>query len=102
MFILKVEDIEKHLLEDKDNDENENSHLFEDHSTLETKPVVNTLSDHVSPLTANTLQSINSNFSYNNSEFVKPTSNSSTVNHRSNTNQPIHHRHFNNNYGMCY
>lgn len=104
-------DIEKHLLEDKDDyteiADEEPQQLFEEQSTLETNLFVNTVSNSISPLTIDqTIQSSNSNnrnYNFNTSESVHTTSNVTTINHRNNTNQanqPIHHRHFNNNYGI--
>lgn len=107
-----MKDIEKYLLEDEDNSENtlldeKSEQLFENQSTLEIKTQMDNAFDNVSSLPlAQTIQSPNSNnsyYNYNNSEITNTTSNLTTINHRSNThqtNQPVHHRLFNNNYGM--
>lgn len=103
-----MNDIEKYLLEDDEDPllDEKSKQLFESKSTLE----MNSVSDNTSPLTlVQTIQSPNSNnsyYNYNNSELVHTPSNLTTINHRSNTahqtNQPVHHRIFNNNYGIYY
>lgn len=94
-----MEEIEKYLLED------EESQKSEDDSTPEIEPQINS-SSVISPLTIDqAVQSPNnSNSYYNNIAAINHTSSDvTTINHRNNTHQiyqPIHHRYFNNNYGI--
>jgi hypothetical protein len=101
-----VENLEKYLLEDEECFEETADEQFEEQSTFEIKEQFITVPNNISPMTINqTIQSPNNTsgfYSYNNSELV-PLSDIATINHRNNTHQtyqPIHHRHFNNNYGM--
>lgn len=107
MFILKVEDIEKYLLEDETTDIVEESQLFDDHSILETKPSIHNTIGHISQQTLDQPTQLANNdnnyYIYNSPQLVHSVSNPSTVNHRNSTHQtfqPIHHRNFNNNYGI--
>lgn len=100
-----MEDLEKYLLEDKDDYEEIADEQFDDQSTFGTKQHINTVTNNTSPFTLDqTIQLPNSKsgfYNYNNSELVH-SSDVTTINHRGNTHQtyqPIHHRHFNN-YGM--
>lgn len=94
-----MEEIEKYLLED------EGSQKSEDESTLEIESQIN--GSDISPLTiAQNVQLPNNENAYydnNNAAIVHAPSDVTTINYRNNTNQvyqPIHHRHFNNNYGI--
>lgn len=92
-----MDDVEKYLLEDEDTVLDEKSQLFENTSTLK----MNSVSDNEAIQLPN---SNNSSYNYNNSELVHTTSNLTTINYRNNTthqtNQPVHQRLFNNNYGI--
>lgn len=101
-----MENLEKYLLEDQDDYEETADEKFENQSTFEIKEQIITVPNNTSPLILDqTIQSPNSIggfYNHNNSELVH-SSDLATINHRSNTHQtyqPIHQRHFNNNYGM--
>lgn len=104
-IILKSNDIEKYLLEDEVEDESdEEVEQLENQSTFQNnQSQINTISDSKSPITlVKTIDLPDSNISYyNNYELAHTSQDVPTINYR-NTNQiyqPIHHRHFNNNYG---
>lgn len=106
---FKVENIEKHLLEIEDENEEtvdeESQHILSDQAAIEFIPQNNTLPNSIPPLTIDQrAQSPNSNNSYlnYNADITHSTSSTTNINHRSNTHQtyqPIYHRNFNNNYG---
>lgn len=94
MFILKIEDIEKHLIED--DSEDIETQLFNDQSILETKPFTNATLVHNSLQTPDRKMQLENG--YNSPEVVHTVSNATTVNHRNNSHQTFQ-RNFNNNYG---
>ncbi|CAH1731618.1 unnamed protein product [Aphis gossypii] len=99
-----VNDIEKYLLEDEVHEPGEESD--EEIQQLENnKSQINIISDNKSPTTlAEKMHLADSNIDYyNHYELAHTTPDVTTINYRNNTNQiyqPIHHRHFNNNYGQ--
>lgn len=103
IFIFyKVEDLEKYLLE-----ENEYEEIIDEQfdQSFDIEQQINTVPNNTPFTLDQTIQSPNSKsdfYNFNNSELVH-SSDLATINHRSNTHQtyqPIHHRHFNSNYGM--
>jgi len=104
-----VNEIEKYLIEDEHHEPGEESdeeiQQFENLSTFKNNTSqINIIADNTSPVTlAEKMRLPDSNIGYyNNYELTHITPDVTTINYRNNTNQmyqPIHHRHFNNNYG---
>ncbi|XP_026816361.1 zinc finger protein-like 1 [Rhopalosiphum maidis] len=99
-----VNDIEKYLLEDElhepEEESDEEVQQFENYTSQ-----TNIISDNKSPITpAEKMHLADSNIDYyNHYELAHTVPDVTTINYRNNTNQiyqPIHHRHFNNNYGQ--
>lgn len=104
-----MEDIEKYLLEDETADTIEEPQLFDNRSILETKLAIHNAIGHNSQQTPNQPTQLANNdnnyYIYDSPQLVHSITNPSTVNHRNSTHQtfqPIHHRNFNNNYGILY
>jgi len=98
-----VNNIEKYLLENElhepEEESDEEIQQFEDYTSQ-----TNIISDNKSPITlAEKMHLADSNIDYyNHYELAHTVPDVTTINYRNNTNQiyqPIHHRHFNNNYG---
>jgi len=104
-----VNDIEKYLIEDELHELGEESdeeiQQFENQSTLKNNTSqININTDNKSPITLAEKMSLpdSSIGYYNHYELTHTAPDVTTINYRNNTNQiyqPIHHRHFNNNYG---
>ncbi|XP_022172907.1 zinc finger protein-like 1 isoform X1 [Myzus persicae] len=103
-------DIEKYLIEDElhelEEESDEEIQQFENLSTLkDNTSQINISGNNISPITlAEKMHLPDSNIGYyNNYELAQTIPDVTTINYRNNTNQmyqPIHHRHFNNNYGQ--
>ena len=103
-----MNDIEKYLIEDElhelGEESDEETQQFENLSAFKNnQSQINIISDNKSPITlAEKMHLPDSNISYyNHYELTHTAPDATTINYR-NTNQiyqPIHHRHFNNNYG---
>ncbi|XP_025198372.1 zinc finger protein-like 1 homolog [Melanaphis sacchari] len=98
-----VNDIEKYLLEDENHELEESDEEIQQFEN--NKSQMNIISDNKSPISpVEKMHLANSNIDYyNHYELAHTTPDVTTINYRNNTNQiyqPIHHRHFNNNYGQ--
>jgi len=98
-----VNDIEKYFLEDELQEESdEETQQFEDQSKFKNNnSEINIISENKSPVTlAEKMHMPDIDIGYYNNTHT--TQDVTTINFRNSTNQiyqPIHHRHFNNNYG---
>lgn len=104
-----MNDIEKYLIEDElrelGEESDEEIQQFESLSTFKDNiSQINIIADNSSPITLAAKMHLpdSNNDYYNRFELTHTAPDVTSINYRNNTNQiyqPIHHRHFNNNYG---